>query len=537
MGFITLQRFLDEANRTFAHANQLPRFNGHFLNWYDTRDSTALPPFFVSSVDSGNLVCSLLSLKQGCHAGVDQGLLSESLFRSLREYLALAAEELSAAQGAEESLAAIEKLRAEITPLRDDLSRWIEALPKLQQSLQSIVEQTLSATPDGMNSNSWWLQEANARFFDAREQLETLVPWLLPEFASLRTYFDDMVVPKVIGSLNLEQLPGYAQRLSTRLEQSLVLNPGDETKHEKIKALQHAVQQCSIRATTLREELLLLARQAEEMAKQMDFRLLYDSGRNLLSVGYDVDKKQLLASCYDLLASESRSAVFIAIAKGDIPQTSWFRLGRGHTQYSGRKVLLSWTGTMFEYLMPTLWMRTYPATLLENSMRGAVMCQRKFVEPMNIPWGISEGACSAKNDSGHYHYHAYGVPPLALKVEVEDRTVITPYAAVLALSVDPAAAVKNLRKMEASGWLGPYGFYESADYKEATAANTRSPELVYCWMAHHQGMSLLAISNLLSESVFQRLFHQEVIVAATERLLHERVPLTFEIHKENQPAA
>src|ERR1700730_8261895 len=537
LGFITLQRFLNEANRTFAHAKELPRFNGHFLNWYDTRDSTALPPFFVSSVDSGNLVCSLLSLKQGCHAAVDQPLLTESLFRSLPEYLALAVEELSASKSQEQSIASIEKLRAEIMPRRDDMSRWIEALPRLQQSLQIIVDQTLSAIPNGVNTKSWWLPEANARFFDAREQLETLVPWLLPEFASLRTYFDDMVVPKVIGSLNLEQLPGYAQRLSTRLEQSLVLNPGDETKHEKIKALQHAVQQCSIRATTLREELLGLARQAEEMAKQMDFRLLYDPGRNLLSVGYDVDKKQLLASCYDLLASESRSAVFIAIAKGDIPQTSWFRLGRGHTQYSGRKVLLSWTGTMFEYLMPTLWMRTYPATLLENSMRGAVISQRKFVEPLNIPWGISEGACSAKNDSGHYHYHAYGVPPLALKVEAEDRTVITPYAAVLALSVDPAAAVKDLRKMDASGWLGPYGFYESSDFNEAAPANTRSPELVYCWMAHHQGMILLSISNLLSESVFQRLFHAEVIVAATERLLHERVPLTFEIQKENLSAA
>ena len=536
LGFVTLQRFLDEANKTFAHAKELPRFNGHFLNWYDTRDSTALPPFFVSSVDSGNLVCSLFSLKQGCHAAMAQPLLSDSLFRSLREYLAMAVEELST-QNQEQSMASVEKLFTETTRLREDLPRWIEALPKLQESLQTIVAQTLSTFPNGVNAKWWWLQEASARFVDVREQLETLVPWLLPEFYSLRTYFDDMVVPKVIGNLNLEQLPGYAQRLSTRLDQALVLNPGDNSKHEKIKVLQHAVQQCSIRATTLREDLLLLARQAEEMAKQMDFRMLYDAGRNLLSVGYDVDKKQLLASCYDLLASESRSAVFIAIAKGDIPQTSWFRLGRGHTQYSGRKVLLSWTGTMFEYLMPTLWMKTYPATLLENSMRGAVMSQRKFAEPLNIPWGISEGACSAKNDSGHYHYHAYGVPPLALKVEAEDRTVITPYAAVLALSVDPAAAVKNLRKMETSGWLGPYGFYESADFKEAMPANTRSPELVYCWMAHHQGMTLLAISNLLSESVFQRLFHEEVMVAATERLLHERVPLTFEIQKENQPAA
>ena len=537
LGFITLKRFLDEANKSFLHAKQLPKFNGHFLNWYDTRSLTPLPPFFVSSVDSGNLVCSLLSLKQGCRAAVAQPILSESLFRSLREYLAMAAEEVAACEGQADSLASIEGIRAEVKPLGEDLSRWIESLPKLQESVKSALDQASSARPPEAKTISWWLQESDARFLDMRELLETLVPWLLPEFSSLRTYFDDMVLPSVIGSLTIQQLPGYAQRLLTRLEQSLVLNPGDRTKREKINALHDRVQQCGVQAVSIREELLLLAQEAEELAKQMDFRLLYNSERNLLSVGYDVERKQLLGSSYDLLASESRSAVFVAIAKGDIPQTSWFRLGRGHTQYSGRRVLLSWTGTMFEYLMPSLWMKTYPATLLENSMRGAVASQRKFVEPLNIPWGISEGACSVKNDAGHYEYHAYGVPALALKVELADRTVITPYAAVLALSVDPATSVKNLRKMETLGWLGPYGFYESADFKDTTSNTAQSPEIVYCWMAHHQGMTLLAISNLLSEAVFQRLFHEEVMVAATERLLHERVSLTFEIQKENQPAA
>jgi hypothetical protein len=449
----------------------------------------------------------------------------------------MAAEEVAACEGQADSLASIEGIRAEVKPLGEDLSRWIESLPKLQESVKSALDQASSARPPEAKTISWWLQECDARFLDMRELLETLVPWLLPEFSSLRTYFDDMVLPSVIGSLTIQQLPGYAQRLLTRLEQSLVLNPGDRTKREKINALHDRVQQCGVQAVSIREELLLLAQEAEELAKQMDFRLLYNSERNLLSVGYDVERKQLLGSSYDLLASESRSAVFVAIAKGDIPQTSWFRLGRGHTQYSGRRVLLSWTGTMFEYLMPSLWMKTYPATLLENSMRGAVASQRKFVEPLNIPWGISEGACSVKNDAGHYEYHAYGIPALALKVELADRTVITPYAAVLALSVDPATSVKNLRKMETLGWLGPYGFYESADFKNTTSNTAQSPEIVYCWMAHHQGMTLLAISNLLSEAVFQRLFHEEVMVAATERLLHERVSLTFEIQKENQPAA
>ncbi len=531
LGFITLRRYLEETNRSFVHAKQLPKSNGHFLNWYDTRTSTPLPPFFVSSVDSGNLVCSLLTLKQGCLAAVDQPVLSESLFRSLRDYLAMAAEESGSSektQGAASARASVEGLRAKMKPLGEDLSRWIEALPELQESVKNVAENAPAC---------WWLQEANGCFRDVRDLLEMLLPWTLPEFNSLRTYFDDMILPKVVGSLTIQQVSDYAQRLSIRLEQSLVLNPGDNSKQEKINALHDRVRQCGAHAAAIREELLTLAREAEELAKRMDFRLLYDSGRNLLSVGYDADKKQLLASCYDLLASESRSAVFIAIAKGDIPQTSWFRLGRGHTQYSGRRVLLSWTGTMFEYLMPSLWMKTYPATLLENTLRGAVAGQRKFVEPLNIPWGISEGACSEKNDAGHYHYHAYGVPPLALKVEEPDRTVITPYAAVLALSVDPVTSVRNLRRMEALGWLGEYGFFESADFKGATPSSPKPPEMVYCWMAHHQGMSLLAISNLLSESIFQRLFHEEVMVAATERLLHERVPLTFEIQKDNQAAA
>ena len=233
-------------------------------------------------------------------------------------------------------------------------------------------------------------------------------------------------------------MPGYAQRLSTRLEQALLLNPGDATKHEKINALHQRVSQCGVRAAAIRQELFLLAQEAEALAKQMDFRLLYDPDRNLLSVGYDVQKNSC-SPVATICSLRNRAAPPLSpLPRATFPRTSWFRLGRGHTQYAGRRVLLSWTGTMFEYLMPTLWMKTYPATLLEHSLRGAVASQRKFVETLDIPWGISEGACSQKNDAGHYEYHAYGVPPSRAEGGGPDRTVITPYAAVLALSVDPA---------------------------------------------------------------------------------------------------
>jgi cyclic beta-1,2-glucan synthetase len=535
LGFVTLPRFLAEASKSFAHAKRLPTFEGHFVNWYDTRSGTALAPLFVSSVDSGNLVCSLLTLKQGCLAAITQPVVSESMFQSLGEYTRLTSEEAVAREGPSQLTGMVESIYAESKKLGGDISRWIEALPRLQESLGlALAASTSSSTKP---AQGWWLAETHARFQDLHELLENLLPWLLPEYHSLRTYFDDLVLPRVFCSLTIQQLPDCTQKLRTRLEQSLVLNPGDTAKQEKIHALLTRVQQCGVYASKISEGLMVLAQEADALAKQMDFRLVYDSTRKLLSVGFDVEKKQLLGSCYDLLASESRSAVFVAIAKGDIPQTSWFGLGRAHTLCSGRRVLLSWTGTMFEYLMPSLWMNTYPATLLENTMRGAVRCQKKFAEPMGIPWGISEGACSATNDVGHYHYHAYGVPALALKVEVADRTVITPYACVLALSVDPAGAVNNLRKMTELGWLGPYGFYESADFKDRATNPQTEPELVYCWMAHDQGMTMLAISNLLSDSVFQRLFHEEVMVAATERLLHERVPLTFEIQKDSQAVA
>ncbi len=261
------------------------------------------------------------------------------------------------------------------------------------------------------------------------------------------------------------------------------------------------------------------------LVDEMHFGLFYDDGRKALSVGYDVENNKLQGSFYDLLASEARSAVFVAIAKNDIPQEAWFHMGRMHTHYANRYVLISWTGTMFEYLMPALWMKYFPSTMLEKSLRGAVSSQKAFVRKHRIPWGISEGASSAKNDSGHFEYQAFGIPQLALKADLPDKLVITPYASALALSTNPQEALSNMRRMDSLGWNGRYGFYESAEYLKAAGVKKREFEIVHTWMAHHQGMILLSICNLLSNCVFQNLFHEEVRVAATERILHE-LPLS-----------
>jgi cyclic beta-1,2-glucan synthetase len=266
-----------------------------------------------------------------------------------------------------------------------------------------------------------------------------------------------------------------------------------------------------------------LAQQAESLVEDMDFRAVYDEQRKLLSIGYQVTTGRIEPAVYDLLASESRLGSFVAVAKGDVPQESWFRLGRAQVSYRGEQLLLSWTGTMFEYLMPALWMRSFPGTLIHRSLKGAVNAQRKFARFRHVPWGISEAAYAYRDAEGNYQYQAFGVPGLAMKASTPTALVISPYSSFLALAVDPAAAIANLRRLWNMRWHGSYGFYESADYS-AAALGGRSGEyeLVQCWMAHHQGMTLLSIGNLLCENAMQRRFHKEPRVMATELILHEK---------------
>lgn len=274
-------------------------------------------------------------------------------------------------------------------------------------------------------------------------------------------------------------------------------------------------------------ELEEIAALSDRLVREMDFRFLYHPRKKVLSVGYSVPTSRIEPSYYDLLASEARIAVFIAIAKGDIPQEAWFHLGRAHTLARGERVLLSWTGTMFEYLMPVLWMRHYPGTITEQSVRAVVRAQQRYAAHKGVPWGISESACAG--EAGEHGYAPFGLPGLALKRQEAESLVVAPYASLLALMTNPAAAVKNLRQMEEYGWTGRYGFYEAVDYSGAGG------EVIRSWMAHHEGMALLAICNLLFDCPMQRYFHAEPHVLATELLLHERLPAA--VVAEAEPAA
>jgi cyclic beta-1,2-glucan synthetase len=472
MGFMTLVEFAEATLGTLATYRKLEKVNGHIYNWYDIETLQPVPPFTVSAVDSGNLAASLYTL----HGGA-----LDLLKRPIFEVKTLHSLLLDGHRGDREEVS-----------IRPAIHRLFEgAVP----------------AHDGWAAEELARCRAKARLF-----LEEFVPWLLPRYAAL--FEEDPEVP------SLTEAAEFTAGLERELKDTSVLAC-------ELRAVLPAARE---RLARLKECISHIAIEAECHARAMDYKFLLVESRQLLSIGYDGATGKLHSACYDLLASEARLAVFLAVAKGDIAQEAWFKLDRTHNLVNGRACLMSWTGTMFEYLMPALWMRPYPNTLITKSLDAAVRIQREHVR--DIPWGISESGFAKTDPLGRYSYQAWGIPDLALKYGAEDGPVISPYSSFLALPVMRQEAIRNLRRIESLGWTGEYGFYEAGDYTQG-----RTPKLVRSWMAHHQGMSLLAVTNLLEGDVFQRWFHANPIVHAAELLLHER-PLGKEainaLSKENQ---
>jgi cyclic beta-1,2-glucan synthetase len=506
-GYLTVPEFVRETRRTLETLSSLKKYRGHLLNWYDTRTLEPLAPRFVSSVDSGNLLASLWTLQQGVLDRLHRPVLQPSLAEGCLDYLrALSAERVFPRK----ALSACEH--------QNGTDRWLESILELPDEVLQKAGEIVSKSKRAA-SMQWLVQEAVARVQNVRSLVNDYAAWLAPEFASLRN--DPALNLKLMDSVPLERLPQVLDALMVRVNDRVSTAAlENEVVYEHFR---EGLLRARENAATLAADLRALAADAGKLANEMDFKLLFNKHRKMLSVGFDVETNALFDACYDLLATESRTAIFMAIAKEDIPQESWFLLGRAHTLDKGRSVLLSWTGTMFEYLMPALWMRSFPNTLLERSCVAAVRSQQAYGARKGVPWGISESAYSKLDDAGNYQYYAFGLPALALRKPEINRLVISPYSSFLALNVDPVEALRNLQRISSLGWAGDYGFYESADFTADGKKFWRGRcQLARCWMAHHQGMSLLALANFLHENIVQRWFHAERRVLATELLLHEK---------------
>lgn len=506
-GYLTVPEFAERTLRTLATIESLKKHHGHLLNWYDTRTLQPLAPLFVSSVDSGNLLASLWTLQQGCLERLRQPVLQPCLSEGFLEYLRV----LSAGRAfPRKLLLSCERLR--------NTDSWLQSILGLPEAVFKQTNETIAKSKRPAQIE-WFAEEAALRLRSIQSAVSEYSPWCSPDFAALR---DDATINiKLLDSIALQELPRFIDQLISQIERGLEsTTQGEELRYARLR---DQLLKAKSNIERLIADIRTIANKAGRLADEMDFELLLDNRRKLMSVGFDVETHHLHAACYDLLGTESRTAVFVAIAKEDIPQESWFLLGRAHTLDGGRPVLLSWTGTMFEYLMPSLWMRTYPNTLLERSRTAAVRAQQTYAARKGVPWGISESAYFKLDEAGNYQYYAFGLPHLALRARETNALVISPYSTFLSLNTDPVGAVRNLLKMADMGWFGSYGFYEAADFTSTRGRLWRGrPRLVRCWMAHHQGMSLLALANFLNDDVVQKWFHAERRVQATELLLHEK---------------
>ncbi|MGC1451178.1 MAG: glucoamylase family protein [Candidatus Sulfotelmatobacter sp.] len=506
-GYLTVPEFAEQTLRTLAAIDSLKKHRGHVLNWYDTRTLQPLAPLFVSSVDSGNLLASLWTLQQGCVELLRQPVLQSRLSEGFLDYLRL----LSAARAfPRKLLLTCERQR--------DTDNWLQPILGLPEAVFTQTQETIAKSKRATQLE-WFAEEVALRLRSIQQVVGEYAPWSSPEFAALRD--DNTVNLKVMDGIALQQLPQFIEQMLHQVEWGLHSSAhGQDVLYVRFR---DQLLKARSNAERLVADIRMIADTAERLADEMDFELLLNHRRKLVSVGFDVETRHLHPACYDLLGTESRTAVFVAIAKEDIPQESWFLLGRAHTLDGGRPVLLSWTGTLFEYLMPSLWMRTYPNTLLERSRTAAVRAQQTYAARKGVPWGISESAYFKLDEAGNYQYHAFGLPHLALRTRETNGLVISPYSTFLALNTDPVGALRNLHRMADMGWFGSHGFYEAADFTVAKHKFWKArPQLVRCWMAHHQGMSLLALANFLNDNVVQKWFHAERRVQATELLLHEK---------------
>ena len=468
-GYLSAAGVVARLEPAFGTLLKLQRYRGHFYNWYDTRTLMPLVPEYVSSVDSGNLAGYLLTARVGLLQMKAEPRIHLRVLDGMRDALHLCSECL--AKAAETSAS---------TPGRA-LARELAAL-----------DETLSQRPD--TDGEWRM---------------------------LLTSIDDHLSSIGIAFREVEDAP------PTNDEEAAVEQAADWLERAAATLADHraSLQMDAAGVEDLAERAERLAGLADDLVEEMDFEFLYDRERGLFSIGYNVVDGRLDKSFYDTLASEARLTSFVAIATGQIAPEHWFKLGRSLTPTGIDRALLSWSASMFEYFMPLLVMRAYPGTLLDETYRAVIARQMHYASTRKVPWGISESAYYAHDLDKNYQYRAFGVPGLGLKRGLADDLVIAPYASALAAPLVAADVLRNLERLRDLGMSGRYGFYEAIDFTPARVPEKSGRSIVLrTYMAHHQGMTLVALDNALHDDPMQRRFHGDPRVQSADLLLQERIP-------------
>ena len=511
-GYITTGQFIERCSNTFSTLQNMERYRGHFYNWYDTQTLSPLPPRYISTVDSGNLAGHLLTLRQAAIGMPGQPIIGSTLFEGLNDTLQVLIGEMKNT----DELEAFQKTIGEVRTL--ELFTISVIKPLLAQLIITAETIMSNNSADPQSNQYWWSHKLLVQAQLIEEELSVMVPWFLlaPAPERIRNLIRMDAVPSLMEIANIEL------RLSSELGESLLL---DQTKEEKKWLDEFSTH--AVRSSRLAKERISSIEHISLLCielSNLEYEFLYDKSQHLLSIGYNVEEHRRDNSFYDLLASEARLCTFVGISQGKLPQDSWFALGRQLTNTGGGSALLSWSGSMFEYLMPLLVMPTYENTLLDQTYNTTVKRQIEYGNQLNVPWGISESGYNLVDANLNYQYRAFGVPELGLKRGLSEDLVISPYASVLALMVEPEEACRNLQQLSIDEFEGTFGFYEAIDYTPSRLPRGQSSVTIRSFMAHHQGMSMLAIEYLLLNKPMQKRFEAIPQFQATLLLLQERIP-------------
>lgn len=536
-GYLTLDEVANKLKLTMETLDKLERYEGHLLNWYDIQTLAPLKPHYVSTVDSGNLLGALWALDPGLEALMRAPLLDGKAFAGLRD----AGEVLRQVTRDEKAVgfdvrAMDELLRVWESPP----DRITDALVLLRRAKSHVRELSTKADASAaaQKGAAYWAGQMQSQLAAWQSLADRYLAWI--EILAQKTADE-------VAGLDPDAVPAFRQALQ-HAPSLWDLAHGHVACIASLQAIREKTPESAVplrdwidrvlaafnKSKWLAGETLAqgerLRQSVREFSASIDMGFLYNAERRLFSIGFNVSEGRLDRAFYDLLASEARLGSFVAIARGDIPVEHWFAMSRPYGAVGRRRALLSWTGTMFEYLMPLLLQRSYGNSLLDKSAREAVAIQIAYGLKHRAPWGISECAFGDLDLHKTYQYQAFGVPALGLKRSLADRIVVAPYASMLAVSIAPRESARNLMRLADLGLLADYGYYESLDFSQKSSRDGDRGVIVRAYMANHQGMVFLALTNFLHDNSLQRHFHADPRVRTFEPLLHERIPNLPPLH-------
>ena len=526
-GYLTTDLLVETLTRSMRAIDRLERYEGHLLNWYDIRTLKPLEPRYVSMVDSGNLIGALWAVEQGLRELLRTPLLQRSVLEGLRDTVEVF-REVAAVAGKRDSVSAA--TREILLACRSPIGSLVDVHVRLQQ-VQKESDTARELAREDANALYWATQmqrhisvwtDTWARY---GEWIDIIAEKTTDERAQL-----GVPAPELNDAPSLGELAHGEVACITALR----VIRGQLAPGHPHAAWLDRVFQAFQKSQWLAGEMLGLAEKligdVHALSESIRMRFLYDEKRKLFAIGFNVSDGKRDRAFYDFLASEARIGSYVAIARGDVPMEHWFAMGRPYNAVGRRRVLLSWTGTMFEYLMPLILQRSFESSLLDKAVKEAVAVQVGYGRGRGVPWGMSESAFSDLDIEKTYQYKAFGVPALGLKRGLEDDLVVAPYASLLAVSLAPRKVVRNLKRLASLGLLGDYGYFDAIDFSRRSSREGKRGVAVRVYLAHHQGMSFLSLGNLLHENSIQRRFHADARVRAMEPLLHERIPHLPPLH-------